>query len=82
MIMTRYLGAAAVALLMIGVAAGNALSGFAKADAYQMTVAASEAAARTVRGQYHRAPGQSAHVAVDVVAPATYVAPRTGDGSN
>jgi len=55
MIMTRFLGAATVAIFMIGVAAVHAPSGPAKADGYQMTVDASEAAARTVRGQYHRA---------------------------
>lgn len=55
MIMTRFLGAVAVALFMVGFAAIHAPSGPAKADGYQMTVDASEAAARTVRGQYHRA---------------------------
>jgi len=50
MIMTRFLGAATVAIFMIGVAAVHAPSGPAKADGYQMTVDASEAAARTVRG--------------------------------
>ena len=55
MIMTRFFGAATVAIFMIGVAAVHMPSGPAKADGYEMTVAASEAAARTVRGQYHRA---------------------------
>jgi hypothetical protein len=56
MVMTRFLGAATVALFMIGVAAIHAPTGPAKADGYEMVVVASEAAARTVRGQYHRAP--------------------------
>jgi hypothetical protein len=55
MIMTRFFGAVTVALFAIGFAAMHAPSGPVKADGYEMTVAASEAAARTVRGQYHRA---------------------------
>jgi len=55
MIMSRFFTAATLALFMIGIAAVHAPSGPAKADGYEMTVAASEAAARTVRGQYHRA---------------------------
>jgi hypothetical protein len=75
MITTRYLGAAGVAVVMMGVAAGYASSGSAEPDpAYTMTVDASEAAARTVRGQIRRAPDQP--VAID--APAS----RTADGSN
>ena len=56
MVMTRFLGAATVALLMIGIAAMRMPSGHVKTAGYEMTVDASEAAARTVRGQYHRAP--------------------------
>jgi hypothetical protein len=56
MITTRFLGAATVALFIIGAAAIRASSGPVKTEGYQMTVDASEAAARTVRGQYHRAP--------------------------
>ena len=56
MVMTRFISAASVALIMIGFAAIHAPTGPAKADGYEMTVDASEAAARTVRGQYHRAP--------------------------
>jgi hypothetical protein len=83
MITTRYLGAAAVAIFVIGIAAGNALRGSAKPDAdYKMTVFASEAAARTVRGQNHRAREQSVNVAIDVMAPAAARAPQTGDSAN
>ena len=56
MVMTRFLGAATVALFMIGVAATRMPSGHIKTAGYEMTVDASEAAARTVRGQYHRVP--------------------------
>ena len=56
MIMTRFIGAATVALFAIGFAAIHSPTGPAKADGYEQIVVASEAAARTVRGQYHRAP--------------------------
>ncbi len=78
MIMTRYLGAAGVAVFMMGVAAGYALSGSAKADAYKMTAMAPQA----VHGLNDQASQQAMIVAVDVMAPGAYWAPLTGDGSN
>ena len=63
--MARLFGAATVALFMIGVAAIHALNGSAKADGYEMTVVASEAAARTVRSQYLRVSQQSANDAAN-----------------
>ena len=84
MIITRYLGAAGTSLFLTGAIAGYALGGsataaaFKSATAYKTMATAPEAA----RGQNDRTAEQSIIVAVDVMAPGAYWAPRTGDGSN
>lgn len=77
MITTRYLGAAGVAVFMLGAAAGYSLSGVEPAaGAAHFKVKA--AAPRLTEEQVQ----QSVIVAVDAMAPGTSRLALTGDGSN
>jgi len=67
MIVTRYLSAAGVALFMMGVIAGYALNGSAKAAAYKMTVMVPAPTAKTPRSLNDET--QAIIVAVDGVGP-------------
>jgi len=83
MVITKYLGAAGTSLFLTGAIAGYALGGSATAAAFKSaaaykTIAMAPEAARV---QNDRTAERSIIVAVDVMAPNAYRAPRTGDGS-